>query len=222
MELVSKKRVATSGDVRAIVNGSYRGDPHKLIREMASSLVLELTDELPALADRPIWSVALKVFERRLEDWLVHDDVSAPQGARPPALPVTMLSPADVVARQKLSALTTLYRYDKDGKVYCVMPRAKKNGRMFPAWQFVDPVPALLPQVIAELRGVMQFEIHAFFVTEQDELNELSPAEVLAGLPFETRHEIPPEQVRILSLPVAERLGRVLELAREAGQSMSD
>ncbi|WP_333983730.1 hypothetical protein [Burkholderia gladioli] len=222
MELVTKKRVATSGDVRAVVNGSYRGDPHKLIRDMASALVVELSDELPALADRPIWSVALKVFERRLEDWLVCEDVSASAGMKPAALPVAMLSPAEVVARQKLSALTTLYRYDKDGKVYCVMPRAKKNGRLFPAWQFVDPVPSLLPQVIAELRGVMQFELHAFFVTQQDELNELSPAEVLAGLPFETRHEVPPEQARILSLPVAERLKRVVDLAREAGQSMAD
>ncbi|MPV69142.1 hypothetical protein [Burkholderia sp. BE17] len=222
MELVSKKRVATNGEVRAVVNGNYRGDPHKLIREMASSLVVELSDQLPGLADRPIWSVALKVFERRLEDWLVSDDAAALGGRRPPSLPVDMLSPAEVVARQKLSALTTLYRYDKDGKVYCVMPRAKKNGRMFPAWQFVDPVPSLLPQVIAELRGVMQFELHAFFVTEQDELNELSPAEVLAGLPFESRHDVPPEQARMLSLPVTERLKRVLDLAREAGQSMSD
>ena len=222
MELVLKKRVATSGDVRAVVNGSYRGDPHMLIKDMASLLVVELSDQLPALADKPIWSVALRVFEQRLEEWLVRDDVSAPGEMKPAALPVAMLSPAEVVARQKLSALTTLYRYDKDGKVYCVMPRAKKNGRLFPAWQFIDPVPSLLPQVIAELRGVMQFELHAFFVTEQDELNELSPAEVLAGLPFETRHAVPTEQTRILSLPVAERLKRVLELAREAGRGMSD
>jgi len=133
-----------------------------------------------------------------------------------------MLSPTAVVERQKLTALTTLYRYDKEGKVYCVMPRAKRNGRVFPEWQFVDPVPNLLPQVITALRGVMQFEIHAFLVTQQDELNELSPAEVLAGLPFETRSQVLPEQGRILSLPVAERLKRVLELAREAGQGMAD
>jgi len=50
----------------------------------------------------------------------------------------------------------------------------------------------------------------------------LSPAEVLAGLPFETRSQVLPEQGRILSLPVAERLKRVLELASEAGRGMAD
>ena len=187
-----------------------------------SSLVSELSHQIPGLVSTPTKGVVLALFERRLENWLVRDDVPGAARNRPSTLPVAMLSPTAVVERQKLTALTTLYRYDKEGKVYCVMPRAKRNGRVFPEWQFVDPVPNLLPQVIAALRGVMQFEIHAFLVTQQDELNELSPAEVLAGLPFETRSQVLPEQGRILSLPVAERLKRVLELASEAGRGMAD
>jgi hypothetical protein len=223
MALVTKNRdLATSGDVQAVVNGKYSGDPHQLIKDMASSLVSELCSQIPGFVSAPTQGVVLALFERRLENWLVRDDVSAPEKSKPSALPVAMLTPTEVVAKQKVNALTTLYRYDKEGQVYCVMPRAKKNGRVFPAWQFVDPVPNLLPQVIAALRGVMQFEIHAFLVTQQDELNELSPAEVLAGRPFETRREVLPEQDRILSLPVAERQKRVLELARDAGQGVAD
>jgi hypothetical protein len=222
MELVSRKRVATSGEVRAIVNGDYPGDPHELIKNMACSLVKELSAELPTFGKKVDRHAALAIFERRLEAWLVRDENATLNDKNPTALPVTILSPTEVVATQKLGALTTLYRYDKEGKLYCVMPKAKKNGRVFPAWQFVDPVPNLLPVVIAALRGVMQFEIHAFFVTQQDHLNELSPAEVLAGLPFESRREVPAEQVRILSLPATERLKRVLDLAREAGRGMVD
>lgn len=133
-----------------------------------------------------------------------------------------MNEPAEVVAKQKLSALTTLYRYDKAGKLYCVKPSAKQNGRMFPAWQCVNPVPSLLPHVIIELRGVLQFEFHAFFVTRSDDLNELSPAAMLAGLPFENRGAVSPAQARLLSLPTAEWLQRVLALSKHAGRSMAD
>lgn len=156
------------------------------------------------------------------EDWLVSDANVARPDDEASALPIALWSPAEVVAKQKLSASTTLYRYDKAGKLYCVKPSAKQNGRMFPAWQFVDPVPSLLPHVITELRGVLQFELHAFFVTQQDDLNELSPAEMLAGLPFENRGAVSPAQARLLSLSTAERLQRVLAVARYAGRGMAD
>uniref|UniRef100_UPI00227E884D hypothetical protein n=1 Tax=Escherichia coli TaxID=562 RepID=UPI00227E884D len=78
------------------------------------------------------------------------------------------------------------------------------------------------PHVITELRGVLQFELHAFFVTQQDDLNELSPAEMLAGLPFENRQTVSPAQARLLSLSTAKRLQRVLTLARYAGRGMTD
>lgn len=213
---ILRKPPTTTDDVRAIVNGSYSGDPHEVIKRMASTLAKELsplrksgrTDDL------------LHVIVRQLEAWLVNE--KAPVGEKPPALPVALWSPAEVLARQKLSALTTLYRYDKDGRLYCVMPSTKKNGRAFPAWQFVEPVPKLLQTIIAALRGVLQFEIHAFFVTEQEDLNALSPAEMLAGLPFENRANISIAQQRLLSLATAQRLQRVLELARQAGTGMRD
>ena len=156
------------------------------------------------------------------EDWLARDANVAWPGDKASALPIALWSPAEVAAKQKLSALTTLYRYDEAGRLYCVKPSAKQNGRMFPAWQFVDPVPSLLPHVSTELRGVLQFELHAFFVTQQDDLNELSPAEMLAGLPLENRQAVSPAQERLLSLSTADRLQRVLTLARYAGRGMTD
>lgn len=210
------KPPATTNDVRAIVNGSYPGDPHEVIKSMASTLAKELSP----LQKPGHTNDLLDIIVRQLEAWLVREEY--PTNEKATALPIASWSPAEVVARQKLSALTTLYRYDKDGKLYCVKPSAKKNGRVFPAWQFVDPVPNLLPTVIAELRGVLQFEIHAFFVTQQEDLNELSAAEMLAGLPFESRTNVSPAQQRLLSLATADRLHRVLELARRAGKRTAD
>ncbi|MCV6905243.1 MAG: hypothetical protein NTT76_21265 [Achromobacter xylosoxidans] len=218
MALVSRKYQATPKDIRAIVNGSYPGNPHEVIKSMASKLAKELSPlQKPGHTD-----ALLDILVRQLEDWLVSGANVARPDDKASTLPITMWSPAEVVAKQKLSALTTLYRYDKAGKLYCVKPSAKQNGRMFPAWQFVDPVPSLLPRVITELRGVLQFELHAFFVTQQDDLNELSPAEMLAGLPFENRGAVSPAQTRLLSLSTAERLQRVLALARYAGRGMTD
>ncbi|CAB3814278.1 hypothetical protein LMG26846_00053 [Achromobacter insuavis] len=218
MGLGLMKHQATTRDVRAIVNGNYPGDPHEVIKSMASSLAKELC----RLDTRGYPDDLLDIIERQLEGWLVLKESTTPDDRKSSGLPVATWSPAEVVAQQKLSALTTLYRYDKDGKVYCVMPKTKKNGRVFPAWQFVEPVPSLLQTVIAELRGVLQFEIHAFFVTQQDDLNELSPAEVLAGLPFESRSGVTPGQQRLLSLPTAERLRKVVQLAKVAGRSMTE
>lgn len=218
MGLGLTKYQATTRDVRAIVNGNYPGDPHEVIKSMASSLAKELCQ----LHTKGYSDDLLDIIERQLEGWLVLKQSTTPDDQKSSGLPVATWSPAEVVAQQKLSALTTLYRYDKDGKVYCVMPKTKKNGRVFPAWQFVEPVPSLLQTVIAELRGVLQFEIHAFFVTQQDDLNELSPAEVLAGLPFESRNGVTPGQQRLLSLPTAERLRKVVQLAKVAGRSMTE
>ena len=50
--------------------------------------------------------------------------------------------------------------------------------------------------------------------SEQDALNELSPAEVLAGVPFEDREHVAPEQTRMLSLSAKQRLAKISALAR--------
>ena len=81
---ILRKPPTTTDDVRAIVNGSYSGDPHEVIKHMASTLAKELsplrksgrTDDL------------LHVIVRQLEAWLVNE--KAPVGDKPPALPVAL------------------------------------------------------------------------------------------------------------------------------------
>ena len=101
MGLVSHKYQATPKDVRAIVNGSYPGDPHAVIKSMASTLAKELSPlQKPGRTDD-----LLNILVRQLEDWLVCDANVALPEEKAAALPVTMWSPAEVVAKQKLSAL---------------------------------------------------------------------------------------------------------------------
>jgi hypothetical protein len=73
-----------------------------------------------------------------------------------------------------------------------------------------------MPHVLDTLRRQAGVEIHAFFVTEQEELNDLSPAELLTGMQFEPRTNLVSAQTRLLALPSNERLERVLGVARLA------
>ena len=121
-------------------------------------------------------------------------------------LPVEDLAPADVLAKGMVSmSSASLYRAVAEKKFYSVAPKGLTNGRLFPAWQFVDPVPDLLPPVLAALGGSPPREIHAFLVSVADQLNELAPAEVLAGQPMATRGKLHPSQDRLLALPARER-----------------
>jgi hypothetical protein len=65
------------------------------------------------------------------------------------------------------------------------------------------------------LRGrATALQVNTFFMSEQDSLNELSPAEVLAGLPFEDLGTLAPAQSRMLSLLQGARMDKVMTLAR--------
>ncbi|RFP13902.1 hypothetical protein D0T23_14870 [Duganella sp. BJB475] len=95
-------------------------------------------------------------------------------------------------------------------------------GREFPVWQFVEPVPELIEPVLHQLQNQPNSEIHAFWVGATDEINELSPAELLAGKPFETRRDVHKSQLRLLNLPANERLRKVQELAELYTKGMAD
>ena len=132
------------------------------------------------------------------------------------SLPVTRLRAADVVA-QGLVAMSqaTLYRALEQRRFYTTTPRGKTIGRLFPAWQFVEPVPELIGSVLERLSTLPGTQVHAFWVTRADELNELSPAEVLAGLPFETNTSLHPAQRFLLDQPAVVRQQKVAELAQQ-------
>lgn len=153
----------------------------------------------------------------------------APGAPPPPApaapfadrLPLEDLSAAQVLERGLVQlSQASLYRAVREQRFYCIRPRGRTHGRLFPAWQFVDPVPELLPAVLAQLAAQPPASVHAFWVSALDALNELSPAEVLAGRPFALRAALHASQQRLLALPAAERGARVLRAARQAGEGV--
>jgi hypothetical protein len=127
-------------------------------------------------------------------------------------LPVGLLTAAEVVEQGKVQmSVVELERAFEKNRFYCVV---RGDGRVFPEWQFVSPVPEVLPELIAAL-SEHRTEIHAFMVSAQDELNELAPAEVLAGIRFFPRAVLEPSQERILKLSPMQRKQRVMEVATD-------
>lgn len=210
---------ATNSDVRAVVNGRYTGDPHALIDAVANTLLTELSSELHDQLTKSDFrlltgSTAHSVMVTKLAELLLREMEPDETVSKPAALPVGRLTPAEVIARFGISK-STLYREDHAG-MYSVIPLGKKNGRAFPEWQFTGNVLSYLPDLLEILSRKSRFEVHAFFVTEQDALDDLSPAEVLAGLPFEPRGELSPAQAELLALPVTERIDMTRRVALRA------
>lgn len=58
---------------------------------------------------------------------------------------------------------------------------------------------------------------NAFLVTSEDELNELSPVELLAGKRFAVQPGVHESQQRLLDLPLEERAAKVIVVAKEHG-----
>jgi len=129
-------------------------------------------------------------------------------------LPVYKLKVSEVIEQGwvKISK-PSFYRAVECKRFYSVTPSGRAIGKEFPAWQFVSPVPELIAPLLKMFDDIPDSEIHAFWVSEADELNSLSPAEVLAGLPFATRQAIFPSQSNILNAAAQKRASRVGEFA---------
>ncbi|RDU97935.1 hypothetical protein DWV00_15465 [Trinickia dinghuensis] len=186
-----------------------------MINRLAEDLLRDVSDEVrkhSAGTDRRVLvsKPVRQMLEARLTELLMRQGAKDGAADRP-SLPVTKLSPEEVIALTGMSK-TTLYRGDHT-KFYSVIPMGMKNGRAYPAWQFVGNVPSLLPRVLEILGRKSRIQVNTFFVTENDALNELSPAEVLAGLAFEDRGTVAPEQSRMLSRSESARLNKVTALA---------
>ena len=168
-----------------------------------------LAPSLPGAGREALAAAAQQAFDATV------DALSRPQPSSA-SLPVTRLRAADVVA-QGLASMSqaTLYRALEQRRFYSTTPRGKTIGRLFPAWQFVDPVPELIGSILEQLSTLPGSQIHAFWVTRADELNELCPAEVLAGIPFETNMSLHPAQRDLLDQPTVVRQQKVSEFARQ-------
>ncbi|HEX7934230.1 hypothetical protein ACW9YV_15510 (plasmid) [Paraburkholderia strydomiana] len=223
-QLTKERNEASALKIRAALTGNYAGDARQLVRDVAESFASDIEGTLrvkvPELADSSIRDLLRHVLEERFATILASGDADESEARS--SLPVVNLKPSEVIEQRKVRmSLASLYRYVEANKFYCVVPSGQSNGREFPAWQFAGPVPELLPPVLLALRGALRTEVHAFLVTAQDALNELAPAELLAGAPFETRASLHPSQQRLLQLPANERLRKVLALINGPGASMA-
>lgn len=223
-QLTKERNEASALKIRAALTGNYAGDARQLVRDVAESFASDIEGTLrvkvPELADSSIRDLLRHVLEERFATILASGDAHESEARS--SLPVVNLKPSEVIEQRKVRmSLASLYRYVEANKFYCVVPSGQSNGREFPAWQFAGPVPELLPPVLLALRGALRTEVHAFLVTAQDALNELAPAELLAGAPFETRASLHPSQQRLLQLPANERLRKVLALINGPGASMA-
>ncbi|WP_084069481.1 hypothetical protein [Paraburkholderia heleia] len=201
--------------IHAILAEGSSSTGERAARDVAEIFAMDIEEVLrekiaPGLVDEQLHHLVRKALEERLTTMLVIE-AGTPKAAAPVSLPVGNLKPSDVKGQGLVQlSLASLYRCVDTNRFYCVKPPGQSNGRVFPEWQFVQPVPELLPAVLSELRGAVTTEIHAFLVTARDELNELAPAELLAGKPFAGRGELHSSQLRLLQLPAAERQRRVL------------
>ncbi|MFM0348212.1 hypothetical protein [Paraburkholderia sp. RL17-347-BIC-D] len=217
MELASKHNHAgEKADLRALVNGQYTGDEHALIEKVAADLLAGVSARAGGKPGaRKIAGLSSEAVRKeivlRLAEWLIRDNGRAGD-ARPSCLPVARWSPEKVIDHTGISK-STLYRGDH-AQFYSVVPPGKKNGRAYPAWQFTADVPSHLPHLLEILRSNSRMQVNTFFMSEQESLDDLSPAEVLAGMPFEDRLTVVPAQERMLALPARARLDRIVALAR--------
>lgn len=132
------------------------------------------------------------------------------------ALPIAKLAAAEVVSKGWIhTTVSELNDWADNGRFYRIASYGDLSGeRFFPVWQFVGPTPNLIGKILSSLTERSSAEVHAFWICASDELNELAPAELLAGIAFETREYIEQSQYRYLQLSVTDRLQKVINLAR--------
>lgn len=98
--------------------------------------------------------------------------------------------------------------------LYGIQKRGPDVISDFPVWQFIWPVPYLIRKILPHFSEKPGAEIHAFWTAQRDELNELSPAEVLAGMPYETREFVDECQKKYMMQTSQERIKRLLSVVK--------
>lgn len=199
--------------------GSF--DQRAYSRRLVERFSAEVSERLAASVPRGERSALAAIASAALSATIAALETPAAGAAR--SLPVARLSAAEVLAEAHTAmSQATLYRAADSGRCYSVTPGGRSIGKQFPAWQFVEPVPELIPAVLACLAGQPGSEVHAFWVSAADALNELAPAELLAGCGFETRAKLHPSQHALLALSSAARLKKVLEFAQQQAGGGAD
>ncbi|WP_104013420.1 hypothetical protein [Burkholderia anthinoferrum] len=224
-QVIDERNNVTGIKIHAVLSEGKPLSSKCVARDVAEVFASDIEGSLrgrvpPEMVNESFHALVLSVLEQRLSTMLVIE--TGGPGAASESLPVANLKPSEVIHQGLVGlSLASLYRYVEASRFYCVKPPGQTNGRAFPAWQFVEPVPELLPPVLDALRGALATEVHAFLVTSRDELNELAPAELLAGKPFAGRGDLHASQKRLLQLAATERQRRVLETISRPGESVA-
>lgn len=164
-----------------------------------------------------------KMMKNLLEDVQIPAKLSDVHLGPPALLSVSTLKPSEVIENGLVNlSQASLYRAVQQRRFYNVTPNGRSIGAVYPAWQFVEPVPELIGPILRILEDQPSSEIHAFWVCSCDELNELSPAEMLAGKPYESRGVLESSQLRYLNLPTSSRVDKVISVARLFTKGMVD
>jgi hypothetical protein len=194
-----------------------RAYSRRLVERFSAEVSERLGGAMPSADRSRLVAIATKALSASI------DALDAPGAGHARSLPVARLRAAEVIAGGATGmSQATLYRAADSGRCYSVTPGARSNGKEFPAWQFVEPVPELIAPVLACLARQPGSEVHAFWVSSADELNELAPAELLAGCPFETRGALHGSQQALLGLPSHARQQKVLEFAQQQSSGRAD
>lgn len=176
---------------------------------LVEKLLHDIDERLEHTIDAGERALVMEIVRQCLTATLA-DPISA-AADRGDRLAVSYLKPSEVIDRGLVAmSQATLYRAVEDARFYCVTPLGKAIGKTFPAWQFSPPVPELLATVLQQMKALPSSEIHAFWVSPVDAFDELTPAEVLAGKPFETRASLTAVQSDHLARTANERQARVI------------
>jgi hypothetical protein len=198
--------------------GSFdkRAFSRRLVERFSAEVAERLGTAVPGAERSRLAAIATQALSET-----IHALDGPPGHAR--SLPVARLRAAQVIASgQTAMSQASLYRAADSGRCYSVLPGSRSIGKEFPAWQFIEPVPELIAPVLACLERQPGSAVHAFWVTSADELNELAPAELLAGIPFETRGALHASQQAWLALPAGERQQTVLAFAQQQSPGKAD
>lgn len=120
-------------------------------------------------------------------------------------LPLTTLTPAEVIESHFAGmSMDDLVRELAAGRL-CGGRGREASDLEFPAWQFVEPAPQLLPPVMRAVHEAGGVDPRYFWTIRYEGLFDLTPAELLCGKLFVTRRSVSMEQADYLARSDKER-----------------
>ncbi|PLP98109.1 hypothetical protein [Cupriavidus pauculus] len=127
-------------------------------------------------------------------------------------LPVSGLTPEEVIEQQCVDVPPDeLWHEVAAGRLWASYDGIAKR-RLFPAWQFVEPVSELMPAVMDVLLAADCIDPCDFWESQFGEIADLTPAELLSGKLFAARRSVSIDQADYLAMPDIERQRVVLTM----------